>query len=307
MANPFRKNSEWSQFGVVCILAVALMVMDARTKWLEMPRNVLAVAIAPVQILASLPTAIGRVFTNLISAEPDIKLAYDNLRNEYFQLKAETLSLRSLQEENEDLRALLDASQRLKEKITLAELINVSIDPYNHSILVGRGLRHGVYGGQAVIDDQGVIGQVTEVMPFNSSVLLITDPGHALPVQIQRTGLRTVVYGTGSVSTLRVPFLNQNSDIEPGDVLLSSGLGGRFPNGYPVAIITDVDVIQDEAFMEVSAKPIAKLDRSNHVLLLSRGEPSNSNDLRVPNVLRPLEQNLSNEERDQDSPLDNRE
>jgi len=137
--------------------------------------------------------------------------------------------------------------------------------------LVGRGLRNGVYAGQAVIDDLGVIGQVTEVMPFNSSVMLITDPSHALPVQVERTGLRTIVYGTGNVSLLRIPFLNQNSDIRKGDILISSGLGGRFPNGYPVAEVMNVDVIQDEAFIRVTAKPIAKLDRSNQVLLLSRG------------------------------------
>jgi len=292
MAIAFRKGSEWSQFGAVCILAISLMVVDARTNWLVMPRNIMAVAITPVRTLASMPSAIGRTFNSALSAEPDIKLAYDNLRNEYFQLKAETLSLRGLQEENEDLRALLDASQRVKETITLAELINVSIDPYNHSILVGRGLRHGVYGGQAVIDDQGVIGQVVEVMPFNSSVLLITDPSHALPVQVRRTGLRTVVYGTGSKSMLRVPYLNQNSDIQTGDVLISSGLGGRFPNGYPVATVSEVEIIQDEAFMRVSATPIAKLDRSNHVLLLSRDQ-SSSNDNVIPLRL-PLNEELSN-------------
>lgn len=252
------------------------MLVDTRTTWLQGPRNVMAVAVSPIQFLASLPTRIGRVLTSALSAEPDIKIAYENLRNEYFQLKAETLLLRTLQEENQDLRSLLDASERLNEKITLAELINVSIDRDNHSILIGRGIRHGVYGGQAVIDDQGVIGQVTDVMPFNSSVLLITDPGHALPVQVQRTGLRTVVYGTGSVSLLRVPFLNQNSDIEAGDILISSGLGGRFPNGYPVATISEVKVIQEENFLEVSAQPIAKLDRSNHVLLLSREKADNT-------------------------------
>jgi rod shape-determining protein MreC len=217
-----------------------------------------------------LPSWVKRVITETLSAEPNIKIAYENLRNEYFQLKSETLLLRALQEENQALRALLDASERLQEKITLAELINVQIDRDNHNILVGKGLRHGVYGGQAVIDDRGVIGQVIEVMPFNSSVMLITDPGHAMPVQIQRTGLRTLVYGTGSVSLLRVPFLNQNSDIREGDILISSGLGGRFPNGYPVAEITDVRIIEDEKFMQISARPIAKLDRSNHVLLLSR-------------------------------------
>ncbi|MFT5137504.1 MAG: rod shape-determining protein MreC [Arenicella sp.] len=270
MSNPFRKSSPWSQFGIVSFLALSLTLIDANTKWLLGPRNALAVVISPIQYLASAPTRIGRMFASVLSAEPDIKIAYENLRNEYFQLKAETLLLRTLQSENEGLRSLLDASQRLKENITLAELINVSIDRNNHTILIGRGLRHGIYVGQAVIDDQGVIGQVTDVMPFNSSVLLITDPGHALPVQVQRTGLRAVVYGTGSVSELRVPFLNQNSDIQVGDVLISSGLGGRFPNGYPVARVQKVKVIQEENFLDVAAHPIAKLDRSNHVLLLSR-------------------------------------
>lgn len=277
MANRFRKSSDWSQFIVVCGFSVLLMILDASTNWLNGPRNVISVMVQPIQKLAALPSEVGRLITGTLSTDPDIKTAYENLRNEYFQLKSEALLLRTLQEENEDLRDLLDASKRLDEKITLAELINVSIDPYNHSILVGRGFRNGVYSGQAVIDDQGVIGQVTKVMPFNSSVLLITDPGHALPVQVQRTGLRTVVYGTGNVSLLRVPFLNQNADVQIGDVLISSGLGGRFPNGYPVATITDVKIIQDEAFMQVFARPIAKLDRSNHVLLLSRS--SNSGDV----------------------------
>ena len=252
------------------------MVVDARTSWLSGPRNILAVAVSPIQFLASIPARTGSFISGVLSAEPNIKIAYKNLRNEYFQLKSEMLLLRTLQEENQGLRSLLDASQRLQEKVTLAELMNVTIDTNNHRVMVGRGIRHGVYAGQAVIDDRGVIGQVTEVMPFNSSVVLITDPGHALPVQVQRTGSRTVVLGTGSVSLLRVPFLNQNSDIQVGDVLISSGLGGRFPTGYPVAEITSVDLIQDEEFIRVSARPIAKLDRANHVLLLSREASGNT-------------------------------
>ena len=277
MANQFRKSSGWRQYGLIFFLSIALMVIDARTNWLHNLRNVLAVSLTPIQVLASMPATIGGALTSALSSDPDIDIAYKNLRDEYFQLKSETLLLRTLQDENRDLRTLLDASERLNEKVTLAELINVSIDPYNHRVLVGRGIRDGVYAGQAVIDDQGVIGQVTEVMPFNSGVMLITDPGHALPVQVQRTGLRTVVYGTGSVSSLRVPYLNQNSDIQVGDILLSSGLGGRFPNGYPVASITDVEIIQDEAFMQVTAEPIGKLDRSNHVLLLTREQGTKSN------------------------------
>lgn len=246
------------------------MLVDSRTSWLNTPRNFLSVLLTPIQWLASVPSSVGRYFTSTLTAEPDLQIAYDNLRNEYFKLKSESLLLRTLQEENQDLRALLAASERLKEKITLAELIDINLDRDNHRVSVGRGIQDGVYVGQAVIDDQGVIGQVTEVMPLSSIIVLITDPGHALPVQIERNGLRTVVHGTGNVSLLRVPFLNQNSDILVGDLLISSGMGGRFPNGYPVAIVTDVKVIEDEAFIRVTANPIAKLDRSNHVLLLSR-------------------------------------
>lgn len=292
MANQFRKNSGWRQYGLIFFLSIALMVIDTRTSWLNNLRNILAVGLSPIQVFASIPSSVGGMFNNLLASDPDIDIAYENLRNEYFQLKSETLLLRTLQDENRDLRTLLDASERLNEKVMLAELINVSIDPYNHRVLVGRGIGDSVYAGQAVIDDQGVIGQVTEVMPFTSGVMLITDPGHAMPVQVQRTGLRTVVYGTGSVSSLRVPFLNENSDVKEGDVLLSSGLGGRFPNGYPVATITDVEIIQDEAFMRVTAKPIGKLDRSNHVLLLTREKNKKNNFANLNKTINPLKKKL---------------
>lgn len=246
-----------------------MMMVDSLTTWLNGPRNVLSVALSPIQVLASVPSRAGRYFTSTLTAEPDLQIAYDNLRNEYFKLKSEALLQRILEEENRDLRALLDASERLKEKITLAEMMDVNLDRDNHRLSVARGLRNGVYAGQAVIDDQGVIGQVTEVMPLSSIIVLITDPAHALPVQVERNGLRTVVNGTGSVSMLRVPYLNQNSDIVVGDVLISSGMGGRFPNGYPVAVVSGVKVVEGEAFIRVTASPIAKLDRSNHVLLLS--------------------------------------
>jgi len=270
VATPFRKNTAWSQFAFVFVISIVMMVVDSTTKWLETPRNVMSVALSPIQGLASVPTAIGRYFTSSLTAEPDLQIAYDNLRNEYFKLKSESLLLRTLEEENQSLRALLAASDRLKEKIILAELMDVNLDRHNHRVSVGLGISDDVYIGQAVIDDQGVIGQVTEVMPFSSIIVLITDPGHALPVQVERNGLRTVVHGTGSVSLLRVPFLNQNSDIQVGDVLISSGMGGRFPNGYPVATVIDVTVVEDEAFIKVNAEPLAKLDRSNQVLLLSR-------------------------------------
>ncbi len=270
MENQFRKSNGWGQLGIVVFISLSLMLVDANTSWLNSPRNIVSVVLRPIHALASVPAMVSDWVAGVTSAEPDVKIAYQNLRNEYFKLKSETLLLRTLQDENAGLRALLDATKRLEEKVTLAELMQVDLDRDNHRVSIGQGLSSAIYVGQAVIDDQGVIGQVTEVMPLSSIIVLITDPSHALPVQVERNGLRTIVRGTGSLSRLDVPYLNQNSDIRKGDVLLSSGLGGRFPNGYPVAEVSDVKVIEDQAYIQVFATPIAKLDRSNHVLLLSR-------------------------------------
>ena len=263
------------------VTSVVLLLIDANTSWLNSPRNALSVVLRPIQVLASVPANIGSWVSGTMSAEPDVKIAYENLRNEYFKLKSETLLLRTLQEENAGLRALLDATERLEEKVTLAELMQVSLDRDSHRVSIRQGISDSVYVGQAVVDDKGVIGQITEVMPLSSVVVLITDPGHAMPVQVKRNGLRTIVRGTGSLSTVDVLYLNQNSDIQQGDILLSSGLGERFPNGYPVAEVVDVAIIEDEAFMRVTASPIAKLDRSNHVLLLTR-EAKRKDTLSVP-------------------------
>ena len=155
MANPFRKSSGWSQYVSIFIVCVTMMIVDSRTAWLDGPRNILSVILSPIQWLASVPSTIGHYFTSSLTAEPDLQIAYDNLRNEYFKLKSESLLLRTLQEENQDLRALLAASERLNENITLAELMDVNLDRDNHRVSVGRGIRDGVYVGQAVIDDQG--------------------------------------------------------------------------------------------------------------------------------------------------------
>ena len=272
MASRFRRDSDGLRFLLACALAVLLIVVDSTVAWLDTPRNLMSIALRPVQELASIPRRVATTFSSALESEPDVKVAYDNLRREYFQLKAETLLLRSLEQENDDLRALLGASPRLQEKVVLAELVSTQVTRDSHRFIVGRGLRHDVYLGQAVVDDQGVIGQVTDVMPLTSSITLITDPSHALPVQVQRNGLRTTVQGTGLINQLRVPFLNINSDIVVGDTLVSSGMGGRFPMGYPVAQVKQVRVIEDEAFIRVEAEPIARLDRTNSVLLLARSE-----------------------------------
>lgn len=270
MSSMSRRNSNLPEFIGVMLVCVILLVIDAQTKWLKTPRDLLSLPLSLVQKVAAVPSLIYSVADNIISSDVDVDIAYENLRREYFQLKSEMLLQKSLEQENSSLRELLNGSKRIEEKVALADLINVSIDPYNHRVLINKGLRHNVSVGQAIIDDKGVVGQVTEVMPFNSSVMLLTDPSHAIPVQIKRTGLRTVVFGTGNVSLLKVPFLNQNTDIKVGDQLFSSGLGARFPSGYPVATVTDIQSVPDEAFIRISAEPVTRLDRSNQVLLVTK-------------------------------------
>lgn len=270
MANRFRSDPVGIRFVLVTLLALAVIVVDATSAWFDTPRNVLSVLLRPVQQLASVPQSIAQSFASLLDSEPDVKVAYDNLREEYFQLKAQSLLLEGLAKENDKLRALLGASPRLRESIVLAAIVNADIDRDNHTFVVAKGLRDGIYQGQAVIDDQGVVGQVTEAMPLTSSVALITDPGHALPGQIERNGLRAVVQGTGLLNELKVPFFNINSDIQEGDLILSSGLGGRFPAGYPVARVSSVRVVDDSAFIDVRATPIARLEQLTSVLILSR-------------------------------------
>lgn len=270
MSNAARRYSaSWGSLIVAVFLSILLMTVDARTSWLNPVRDVLSFLVTPVQKIAALPSWASNTFNELLSSEGDVQLAYDNLRKEYFQLKSEMLLMRALERENDNLRALLSASDRLEQSVQMAQLMDVSIDAYQHRLLVNRGIKSGAYIGQAVVDDTGVIGQITEAMPLNSTVTLLTDPSHALPVQVKRNSLRTIVYGTGSISILKVPYLNQNTDIKVGDVLLTSGLGGRFPVGYPVAVVTDIQTVSDEAFMKITAEPLAKANRSNQVLLIS--------------------------------------
>ncbi len=275
MANRFRRDPDGIRLVFAVILSVVLIILDANSSWLATPRNLFSVTLRPVQYLAAVPQTIANSFAAALESEPDVKVAYENLREEYFQLKAETLLLESIAKENAELRNLLGASDRLDETLLLASIMSASIDRDSHSFVVGQGLRDGIRHGQAVIDDQGVIGQITDVMPLSSVVTLITDPGHALPVLIERNGIRAVVQGKGSLAELNVPFMNLNADVIAGDVLVSSGLGGRFPAGYPVAKITSVKVIEDEAFIEVTAEPLAALNKSTSVLVLSREGASN--------------------------------
>ena len=260
------------RFALLVCISVLVMIVDYRSHYLQHLRSALATVITPLQVVATLPNEIAeRVNIWFISSE-GLREDHEALRSEYVQLKSSLQTLEALERENEALRHLLDAAEKIKDKVLMAELIEVSLDPYTHKILVDRGLRDGTHVGQPVFDPTGVMGQVTQVMPFTSAVTLITDPGHATPVQVRRNGLRAVAFGTGNSDRLRISYLSQIADIRVGDVLVSSGLGGRFPTGYPVATVISVENDPGEAFLHIEAEPTAKIDRSSQVLLVWRAE-----------------------------------
>jgi rod shape-determining protein MreC len=181
-------------------------------------------------------------------------------------------ALEALEAENKRLRDLLGSAARVADRAVVAELVEVSLEPFTRKIVVAKGSRDSVYLGQPVIDAYGIIGQVTEVGPYASKATLITDPGHAIPVLVNRNGLRTIVFGTGAPDRVNVPYLTATADIREGDLLVSSGMGGRFPPGYPVAQVTAVVKDPNEAFLKISAKPMARLNYGKEVLLIWPGE-----------------------------------
>ena len=179
----------------------------------------------------------------------------------------------SLERENQRLRALFEGAQSQPYDYRFAELLQVDLDPFSHQVLIDRGTSDGVVIGQAVIDGAGVMGQVEDVHLHFATVRLISDPNHALPVQINRTGLRTVAFGSGETGALKLPNVPRLADVREGDLVVTSGLGDRFPGGYPVARVTHIDRPEGKTFIQVEAEPLAALDRGREVLLISAHVP----------------------------------
>jgi rod shape-determining protein MreC len=171
---------------------------------------------------------------------------------------------------------MLGSAAQVADKVLAAELVEVSSEPFTRKIVVAKGSRDGVYVGQSVIDAHGIMGQVTQVASQVSRVTLITDAGHAIPVLDNRSGLRMLVFGTGDPDTLKVPYLTSASDIKEGDLLVSSGMGGTFPPGYPVAQVRRIVNDPNEAFLAITAKPAAQLNHGKQVMLIWRGTPPKS-------------------------------
>ena len=250
------------------LASLILMLLDHRYHQTEKLRSALSVITYPIQFLAELPANLGGWMDQTLTSRQQLLEVNSRLRKENLRLRAKEQMIAALRAENERLRDLLGSAYKVGNRVLIAELSAMDLDPFRQQVTIDKGSRSGVFEGQAVLNAQAVMGQVIHVSPMNATVLLVTDARHALPVHLLRNGLRTIAVGTGTIDRLELPYLPNNADIRPGDLLVTSGLGGKFPAGYPVARITEVKRQPSQPFASVSAQPIAKLDRIQEALLV---------------------------------------
>lgn len=249
-------------------LSILLMVVDQQQQHLDTVRKAIGAAVYPLRVIVDAPVSVWR-WTQTVTTDRNELLQENNrLRNERLLTHARLQRYAALEAENARLRDMLDATARVTDRVRVAEIMSVSSNPYRHSVVIDKGRYDDVYDGQALVDANGVIGQVIEAGLLSSQALLISDPDHALPVEVNRNGLRTIAFGTGEYDRLELQYLANNADVEAGDLLVTSGLGGAFPAGYPVAIVDSVERLPQESFARVSAKPTAALNQVREIMLI---------------------------------------
>lgn len=256
------------RLSVLAVLSVVLMVADHRGDYLGSLRATLAAAAYPVHWAVNAPFDLADTLRGKLTGRPALQAEIVELQSENVGLRLRLMRFEALEEENRRLREARERSGRIVQRSLVAEIMRVDLDPFRQRVLVNRGSKDGVFVGQAVLDAYGVFGQVTRVGPVSAEVIMISDPEHAIPVRINRTGVRSIAVGLGQPDQLALPFLPRSADLEAGDLLVSSGLGGVFPPGYPVATVTEVRRDPAEHLLQVSAVPLARLDRDPEVLLV---------------------------------------
>lgn len=250
------------------ILSVVLMTLDHRGQQLEFVRNTLAILLYPVQYAVNVPVAAVRWAGENLASRNALLEENTRLRQKHLVLESRLGRLNELEAENRRLRGLLGSSDKVSDRVLIAELLAVDMDPFSRRIVLNRGSRDGVFVGQSLVDADGILGQVTHVGPYSSTAMLITDPSHAFPIQVTRSGLRAIAIGTGSVNLLELSHIPNNADLQVGDALVTSGLGRRFPPGYPVGKIRSIERDKGQPFAKVLVEPSAKLERNREVLLV---------------------------------------
>ncbi|ERI51353.1 rod shape-determining protein MreC, partial [Pseudomonas sp. EGD-AK9] len=261
---------------MLAVLSAVLMVVDARFEALKPLRSQLGLVLTPLYELGDLPVRAWDGATQQISSRSELMAENEKLKAEALLLQRRLQKLAALTEQNVRLRELLNSAALVDEEVLVGELIGVDPNPYTHRILIDKGekdcvdadKKRCVFLGQPVLDARGLMGQVVEVMPYTSRVLLLTDTTHSIPVQVNRSGLRAIAVGTGNPERLELRHVADTADIKEGDLLVSSGMGQRFPAGYPVATVKEVIHDSGQPFAIVRAVPTAALNRSRYLLLV---------------------------------------
>ncbi|WP_256676668.1 rod shape-determining protein MreC [Pseudomonas sp. H3(2019)] len=256
------------RFLVLAVLSVALMVVDARFEVLKPARSQMSLVLMDAYWITDLPERLWQGVSSQFGSRTELVAENEKLKTENLLLQGRMQKLAALTEQNVRLRELLNSSALVNEKVEVAELIGVDPNPFTHRIIINKGERDGVVLGQPVLDARGLMGQVVELMPYTSRVLLLTDTTHSIPVQVNRNGLRAIASGTGNPERLELRHVADTADIKEGDLLVSSGLGQRFPAGYPVATVKEVIHDSGQPFAIVRAVPTAALNRSRYMLLV---------------------------------------
>ena len=250
-------------------LAILLMVLDARFRYAESVRQVVALAAYPIQRVAMAPLDLFNGVVGYFGSTAALRAENAALRAERLRAAPEMLQLEALKEENNQLRRLLDARERLPRKAIFAEILYAARDPFSRKVVIDKGSQAGVLPGEPVIDDVGVIGQVTRTYLLTSEVTLLSDKDQAIPLQVLRNGLRAVAYGGAEGGMLDLRFMAANADIKNGDVLVTSGIDGTYPPGLPVATVARIERDAAYAFARITLAPTAGTDRYRQVLVLS--------------------------------------
>ena len=250
------------------LIAVALLMADARLGALSTVRQIVGVALYPIQVAAMLPRDSFFFVTGYFSSLNTLESENRSMREQQIRSAQQLQQSRQLIAENAQLRKLLAASERIALRSVMSEILYDARDPFSRKVILDRGERQGIAPGQPVIDDLGVVGQVTRVFPFTSEVTLLTDKDQAIPVQVLRSGVRSVAYGRGQSDVLELRFMASNADIQKGDVLLTSGIDGVYPAGLAVATVVGVESKTSDAFARIVCLPTAGVSRNRQLLVL---------------------------------------
>lgn len=256
------------RFAIVLVLSIVAMTVDVYTDSSRQIRSTLNSIVAPIQYLADLPQEVFESASKYGANKQ--RLLDENEQLQIIQLEQNEKLQRydMLVAENDRLRALLDTNIRVDAKKAVAEIMSVASHPYSHNVVIDKGLSDGVFEGQPVLDHKGIVGQVVSAGNNTARVILLTDQTHAIPIRVLRNDIKGVISGTGNINLMTLNNIPHDTDIKVGDQLITSGLGGVFPDGYPVANVVDVRADLSKPFLKITAVPSAQVNRLKHILLL---------------------------------------